>query len=57
METEERNENARNLHEKSTEQILKIINREDQKLASAVEAVLPKIEILVELHNLSLLMI
>ncbi|MBS3814029.1 N-acetylmuramic acid 6-phosphate etherase [Candidatus Bipolaricaulota bacterium] len=47
METEERNENARNLHEKSTEQILKIINREDQKVASAVEAVLPKIETLV----------
>lgn len=48
MKTEEQNENARNLHEKSTDQILKIINDEDQKVAFTVEKVLPKIELLVE---------
>lgn len=48
MKTEERNENARNLHEKSTKEILKIINREDQKVANAVAEALPQIETLVE---------
>lgn len=48
MKTEEQNEDARNLHEKSTDQILRIINKEDQKVACAVEKVLPEIELLVE---------
>lgn len=48
MKTEERNENARNLHEKSTREILKIINREDKKVANAVAETLPQIDVLVE---------
>ncbi len=48
MKTEERNENARNLHEKSTKEILKIINREDQKVAKVVAEALPQVEALVE---------
>lgn len=48
MKTEEQNENARNLHEKSTGEILSIINDEDQKVASTVEKALPEIELLVE---------
>ncbi|MFB6290327.1 MAG: N-acetylmuramic acid 6-phosphate etherase [Candidatus Bipolaricaulia bacterium] len=48
MNTEEPNLDTSNLHQKSTEEILRLINEEDQKVASVVEKALPKIEKLVE---------
>jgi N-acetylmuramic acid 6-phosphate etherase len=43
MKTELRNQNARNLHEKDTGEILRIINNEDRTVAKAVEQALPDI--------------
>ena len=48
MKTESRNQNARNLHEKDTGEILRIINNEDRTVAKAVEKALPDIELAVE---------
>lgn len=46
--TEKRNENSRMLDQLSTMDMLTTINQEDKKVAIAVEAVLPKIEIAIE---------
>lgn len=46
--TEERNQSSMNLDEMATLEILKTINDEDKKVALAVEAVLPQIDIAVE---------
>lgn len=48
MKTEEPNEDAEGLHEKSTRDILEIINSEDKKIATAVEEEIPQIEATVE---------
>ena len=49
METEKRNEVARNLHKKDTGEVLRIINEEDKKVATAVRQTLPEIEEAVDL--------
>ena len=49
METEERNRRARNLHKKDTGEVLRIINEEDKKVATAVQETLPEIEEAVDL--------
>ncbi|MEC5422933.1 N-acetylmuramic acid 6-phosphate etherase [Virgibacillus sp. C22-A2] len=46
--TEQRNQNSMNLDRMSTLEILKTINDEDKKVANAVNAVIPKIDIAVE---------
>ncbi|WP_281251920.1 N-acetylmuramic acid 6-phosphate etherase [Virgibacillus ndiopensis] len=46
--TEQRNPKSMHLDEMSTNDILKTINEEDKKVALAVEAVLPKVEIAVK---------
>ena len=48
MKTELRNQNARNLHEKDTGEILRIINNEDRTVAKAVEQALPDIVLAVD---------
>ncbi len=48
MKTEEPNEEAEGLHEKSTKEVLEIINSEDKKVATAVEEEIPEIEAAVE---------
>ncbi|MFD1039737.1 N-acetylmuramic acid 6-phosphate etherase [Virgibacillus byunsanensis] len=46
--TEQRNENSMNMDQMSTIEILKTINDEDQKVAKAVEAVLPQVDTAIE---------
>nr|GGG67761.1 N-acetylmuramic acid 6-phosphate etherase [Virgibacillus oceani] len=46
--TEKRNLNTMNLDEMTTADILKTINEEDKRVALAVEAVLPKVEVAVD---------
>lgn len=43
IQTEQRNEHTAHIDEVSTEEIVKLINLEDQKVAGAVEAVLPQV--------------
>lgn len=49
MRTEKPNEDAEGLHEKSTKEVLKIINSEDKKIATTVEEEIPEIEKTVEI--------
>ena len=51
MKTEQPNEDAEGLHEKSTKEILEIINSEDKKIATAVEKEIPRIESTVDLFT------
>ncbi len=46
--TEQRNKNSMNLDQLSTFEILHLINEEDKKVASAVDLVLPKVEVAAE---------
>ncbi|MBS3788123.1 MAG: N-acetylmuramic acid 6-phosphate etherase [Candidatus Bipolaricaulota bacterium] len=48
MKTESRNQNAKNLHEKDTREVLRIINQEDSSVADAVGKALRDIELAVE---------
>ena len=48
IKTEQRNENSKNIDLLSTKEMLKIINKEDQKVAFAVEGALDQIEKLVD---------
>lgn len=48
LETEQSNENSKNIDRMSTEEILRVINNEDKKVALAVEEVIPEITKLVE---------
>ena len=48
MKTEEPNEDAEGLHQKSTEEVLEIINSEDKKVAATVGEEIPEIEETVE---------
>lgn len=51
MKTEEPNDKAGGLHEKNTREILKVINAEDRKVATAVEEEIPRIESTVEVFT------
>lgn len=48
LQTEQRNLRSRGLHEKSTAEILRILNREDASVAEAVRRALPKIQTAVD---------
>ncbi len=48
LETEQRNENSKNIDVMSTIEMLRVINQEDKQVAFAVERVLPSIETLVD---------
>ncbi|HBQ46582.1 MAG TPA: N-acetylmuramic acid 6-phosphate etherase, partial [Ruminococcaceae bacterium] len=43
LETEQRNKNSENIDTMETEDILRVINREDKKVAGVVEGVIPQI--------------
>ncbi len=48
LDTEQRNENSKNIDVMSTMEMLRVINREDQEVAFAVEKVLTSIETLID---------